>query len=87
MCLALPARIEQRDDILAWVVIGEARMRISLIMTPEANVGDWVLVHAGYAIRTVAEQDAIETWKIIESVESAPVDTTTAPRGIQEVSP
>ena len=70
MCLALPARIEERDELLAWVVVGEAKMRISLIMTPEAGVGDWVLVHAGFAIRQVAQHDALETWKIIEEVES-----------------
>jgi len=70
MCLALPARIEEKEELLAWVVVGEARMRVSLIMTPEAGVGDWVLVHAGFAIRQVAEHDALETWKIIEEVES-----------------
>ena len=70
MCLALPARIEKKDDLLAWVVVGEARMRVSLIMTPEAGVGDWVLVHAGFAIQQVAEHDAVETWKIIEEIQS-----------------
>ncbi|MCC6970582.1 MAG: HypC/HybG/HupF family hydrogenase formation chaperone [Phycisphaerales bacterium] len=70
MCLALPARIEEREELLAWVVVGEARLRVSLIMTPEAGVGDWVLVHAGFAIRVVAEHDALETWKFVEEVES-----------------
>ncbi len=70
MCLALPARIEEKEELLAWVVVGEARMRVSLVMTPEAGVGDWVLVHAGFAIRQVAEHDALATWKIIEEVES-----------------
>ncbi len=69
MCLALPARIEESDGMVAWVRIGRARMKVSLIMTPEAGVGHWVLVHAGFAIRVVDEQDAIETWKIVESVE------------------
>lgn len=71
MCLALPARIEKKDGLLAWVVIGEAKMRVSLIMTPEANEGDWVLVHAGFAIRQVDAQDAIETWKLIGEVSEA----------------
>ncbi len=69
MCLALPAKIQERNGLLAWVVIGEARMRVSLIMTPEAGINDWVLVHAGFAIRQVEEHDALETWKLIESVE------------------
>lgn len=69
MCLALPARIKQRDGLIAWVTIGEAEMRISVIMTPDAVVGDWVLVHAGFAIRQVDEHDALETWKLIDEVE------------------
>jgi len=71
MCLALPACIEKKDGLLAWVVIGEAKLRVSLIMTPEANEGDWVLVHAGFAIRQVDEADAIETWKLIGEVSEA----------------
>jgi hydrogenase expression/formation protein HypC len=78
MCLALPAKIEKKDGLLAWVVVGEAQMRVSLIMTPEAERGDWVLVHAGFAIRQVAERDALETWKLIDSVQAAPSVPKTA---------
>ncbi|MHC5024558.1 MAG: HypC/HybG/HupF family hydrogenase formation chaperone [Planctomycetota bacterium] len=69
MCLALPAKILEREGELCWVVLGDARMRVSLIMTPEADVGDWVLVHAGFAIQVVPEESALETWQLIESVE------------------
>lgn len=78
MCLALPARIEEQDGLLSWVSVGAARLRVSLIMTPEAGVGDWVLVHAGFAIRQVAAEDALETWKLIESVEGARAGTPVA---------
>jgi hydrogenase expression/formation protein HypC len=44
-------------------------------MTPEAREGDWVLVHAGFAIQQVPEADALETWKIIESMQEAPEAT------------
>ncbi len=70
MCLALPAKIKERDGLVAWVTVGQADMRISVIMTPDASVGDWVLVHAGFAIRQVEEKDAIETWQLIEEVQS-----------------
>ena len=69
MCLALPARIDEKNGIEAWVVIGDARMRVNLIMTPEAEIGDWVLVHAGFAIQQVTEADALETWQLIESIQ------------------
>ncbi len=66
MCLALPARIEECQDQMAWVRLGDARMRVSLIMTPEAGLGDWVLVHAGFAIQQVSEEDARETLTMVE---------------------
>ncbi|MHC4991010.1 MAG: HypC/HybG/HupF family hydrogenase formation chaperone [Planctomycetota bacterium] len=71
MCLALPAKIVEREGEACWVVLGDTRMRVSLIMTPEAGVGSWVLVHAGFAIQRVSEEDALETWELIESVEKS----------------
>ncbi|MHC4948650.1 MAG: HypC/HybG/HupF family hydrogenase formation chaperone [Planctomycetota bacterium] len=77
MCLALPAKIVERDGEMCWVVLGDARMRVGLIMTPEADVGDWVLVHAGFAIQQVTEAEALETWEIIESVSAAAREVAT----------
>ncbi|MHC4142043.1 MAG: HypC/HybG/HupF family hydrogenase formation chaperone [Planctomycetota bacterium] len=71
MCLALPAKIQKRDRDECWVVLGDARMRVSLIMTPAAQEGDWVLVHAGFAIQQVPEDEALETWQIIETMHHA----------------
>ena len=68
MCLALPAKIEQREGDLAWVKMGDARLRISLVMTPEADVDGWVLVHAGFSIQEIDEQSARETWELLEQV-------------------
>jgi hydrogenase expression/formation protein HypC len=70
MCLALPAKIVERDGESCWVVLGDARMRVSLIMVPEVEIGDWVLVHAGFAIQEVPEADALETWSLVEEVEA-----------------
>ena len=66
MCLALPARVEEKNGEMAWVRLGDARMKVSLVMTPEAQTGDWLLVHAGFAIQQLTEEDARETWTIIE---------------------
>jgi hydrogenase expression/formation protein HypC len=76
MCLALPARIIEKTDEECWVELGDARMRVSLLMTPDAGVGDWVLVHAGFAIREVPEEHALETWQIIDSVRHAGREVT-----------
>ena len=66
MCLALPVRIEERTGEVARVLLGDAVMTVSLVMTPDANVGDWVLVHAGFAIQQVSDQDARETWMLFD---------------------
>lgn len=67
MCLALPTKVLEKSGEEGWVRLGETRMRVNLVMTPEAEVGDWVLVHAGFAIQQVTEEDAQETWRIYES--------------------
>ncbi|MBL1218489.1 MAG: HypC/HybG/HupF family hydrogenase formation chaperone [Planctomycetes bacterium] len=69
MCLAVPARIEKKNDQdEAWVLIGHARVRVNLALTPEADLGDWVLVHAGFAIQQLDEDEARETWEMIDSL-------------------
>jgi len=82
MCLAMPARIEERAGEQAWVRMGDARMRVSLVMTPEAEVDDWVLVHAGFAIQQVSEEDARETWSLIDEH-----DVLTPDRPLEGVDP
>lgn len=59
MCLAIPVQIQSIDaDRTAIVVLGGVSRQISLIMTPEAQVGDYVLVHTGYAISVLSEEEA-----------------------------
>ena len=65
MCLALPAKIDERQGEDAWVILGETRMKTNLIMTPQAEVGDWVLVHAGFALQMLTEDAARETWEML----------------------
>jgi hydrogenase expression/formation protein HypC len=72
MCLALPAKILEKNGDEAWVLLGDARLKINLIMTPEAAVGDWVLVHAGFAIQPITEQDAMETWQLFDEMQQQP---------------
>lgn len=59
MCLAIPTQITMIDDQqIATVALGGVERRISLIMTPEAEVGDYVLVHTGYAISVLSPEEA-----------------------------
>jgi hydrogenase expression/formation protein HypC len=71
MCLATPARIEQRTGDDAWVSLGATRVRVNLAMTPEAGVGDWVLVHAGFAIEHLDETSVRLIWESLGEFQAA----------------
>jgi len=59
MCLAIPTQVKAIDDHgVATVELGGVARQISLIMTPEAQVGDYVLVHTGYAIALMDPDEA-----------------------------
>ena len=66
MCLAIPAKvIELKENRLAAVDILGVTRDISLDLTPQAGVGDFVLVHAGFAIEVVDPDFAQETIDLI----------------------
>ena len=66
MCLAIPAKItELKEDRLATVDILGVKRDIALDLTPQAQEGDFVLVHAGFAIEVVDAQYAQETIDLI----------------------
>ena len=68
MCVAIPALIKSIDDKEAEAEIGGVTRRISLRLTPEANVGDYVLVHTGYAINIVDQEEAEETLRLFSEI-------------------
>ena len=68
MCLAIPALIKQIDGKEADVEIGGITRRISLWLTPEAKVGDYVLLHTGYAISIIDQAEAEETLRLFAQI-------------------
>jgi hydrogenase expression/formation protein HypC len=74
MCLAIPALIKSIDGYLAEVEIGGLTRQASLQLTPEARVGDYVLLHTGYAISIIDQREAAETLKLLEEIVSQPDD-------------
>ena len=61
MCLAVPVQVVSIQGSEAEVDIGGVRRSVSIILTPEAKVGDYVLLHTGYAISVINEAEAKET--------------------------
>ncbi|MFC1907780.1 HypC/HybG/HupF family hydrogenase formation chaperone [Chloroflexota bacterium] len=68
MCLAIPALIKHIEDKEAEVEIGGITRRISLWLTPEAKVGDYALIHTGYAINILDQEEAEETLKLLREI-------------------
>lgn len=71
MCLAVPLRVVALEGTLAEVEVGGVRRQVSVLLTPEVKVGDWVLVHTGFAISVLNEQEAQETLKLFAELEEA----------------
>ena len=79
MCLALPARIvELRGNEIGIVDLGGVRKEISLALVEDVRVGDYVIVHVGYALTRLDPQEAEATLALFASM-GAPNDPPTAP--------
>ena len=72
MCLAIPGKIESIEDSLddifrtAKVSFGEIKRTVNISMVPEANAGDYVLVHVGVAISMIDEEEAHKTLQYLK---------------------
>ena len=71
MCLAVPVLITKIEGKEAEVDIGGISRRISLWLTPEAKVGDYILLHTGYAINILDRKEAEETLRLFEEIARA----------------
>jgi hydrogenase expression/formation protein HypC len=71
MCLAIPALIKSIDGQQAVVDIEGVTRDASLQLTPEAKVGDYVLLHTGYAISVIDPDEAEETLKLLREMSEA----------------
>jgi len=68
MCLAIPARVKSISDHEAEVEIGGTSYRASIWLTPDVKVGDYVLLHTGYAISVIDEEEAQETLRLLREI-------------------
>ena len=72
MCLAVPAKVLEITGSVARVAVGGVERDASLMLLPEAKLGDYVLVHAGFAMQIVEEKDAEETYALLAEMKGAP---------------
>ena len=74
MCLAVPAKITKIEGSMAEVELGGIVRQVSVLFTPEVKVGDFVVMHAGYAINILDEQEAEATFRLFEEVMGSDAD-------------
>ncbi len=73
MCLAVPGKVlnidSSVDPVMARVSFGGVEKEVCLEWLPDVKVGDYVLVHVGFAISRLDEEEAIETLRLIEEMD------------------
>ena len=68
MCVAVPLLVKSIENLQAEVEMAGVSRVVSLVLTPEAKVGDYVIVHAGYAIGVLDEEEALETLELFRQI-------------------
>jgi hydrogenase expression/formation protein HypC len=68
MCVAIPARVKSIEGTRAEVDIGGVSREISVQLTPDVRVDEYVLVHAGFAIHVIDEEEARATMRLFEEL-------------------
>jgi hydrogenase expression/formation protein HypC len=75
MCLAIPGKVLSIDTsvqpTMGVVSFGGIEKRVCLEWTPEVSLGDYVIVHVGFAISKMDEEEALETLKLIQEIDGS----------------
>ncbi|MDQ1332360.1 MAG: hydrogenase expression/formation protein HypC, partial [Bacteroidota bacterium] len=71
MCLSIPARIVAINGSMAEVSAGGAIFKAGLHMIENAKEGDYILLHAGFAIQKISEKEAEETLKLLKEMKDS----------------
>jgi hydrogenase expression/formation protein HypC len=66
MCLAIPSKITKIEDGIGTIDVDGVQRTCSLLLLEDARVGDWVIVHAGFALHKIDETAAMESLAILK---------------------
>jgi hydrogenase expression/formation protein HypC len=70
MCLAIPSKIVKLENGIATIDVDGVRRTASMLLLEDARVGEWVIVHAGFAIQKLDEEGALETIRLLKETVS-----------------
>ena len=68
MCLAVPSKIIEINDDMGIVDVDGVKREVGLHLIESPRVGDYVIVHAGFAINKIDEDEALETLKVFREI-------------------
>jgi len=71
MCLAVPLKLVSVDGTDAVGEVGGIQREVSIMMTPDAKVGDYVIVHAGFSIQVLDQKEAEENLELLRQIGEA----------------
>lgn len=71
MCLSVPARIIKIEGQMADVSVGGTIFKAGLHMLENVGIGDYVLLHTGFAIQKISEEEALETMRLLKEIDEA----------------
>jgi hydrogenase expression/formation protein HypC len=69
MCLSIPAKILSIEGNTAQASVGGAIVRTSLHLVDDVKAGDYILIHSGFALQKISEEDALEMIRVIRELE------------------
>lgn len=70
MCLAIPAKLVRIENGIGTIDMEGTRREVSLLLIEEPRIGDYVIVHAGFAIHRIDEAEAMESLKVLREMAS-----------------
>jgi hydrogenase expression/formation protein HypC len=70
MCLAIPSKIVKIENNMATIDVDGVQRKASLLLVENPEVGEYVIVHAGFAISKINEEDALESLKLMREAAS-----------------
>ncbi len=70
MCLAIPSKIIRIDNTIATIDVDGVQREASIMLLEDAKLGDYVIVHAGFAIHKIDETEAMESLKLLREAAS-----------------
>lgn len=80
MCLAVPAKLVECEDGQGVADLHGNRVPVQTLFAPDAVVGDWVLVHAGFVIKRLEPGEAEATWAVLGDLAQCAEEADHAPR-------